>query len=1075
MSEDIRTLLLTALNPNTAIRSKSEETLLSIRKQPLSVLCVPTLFADTDPRVRKLSVIYYKNCLKEEWSSDAYQPYKLNIIHTLMQIVMQADNSTIIEIRNILSFIIEQESLKDLEGLIKQASELLASKDEQEYGAGLVVFSCLVKHTKIIYNSDSLSFIFDATTSVRMIDLMCNLLNEKSYFYAKMIVKILSVIVETYVEKFLDDINYFKQIFHILCEVLKLNENDVVASMNIPNNVNNIINYKYSSDVVTTPLDYIYSLKKWVVKFATNSYAQYIRKSLIQQEVTEFLGDEARTLSSYNIILENVKREIHKHMNGPILCIENKYINGFMKMCVIFFDTFINSKEHASIILNDVNLFIFYLILPLQVFNDQDEDLFEEDPNKFIRERYSYYASDLRSWSALLFSAIFKKLKKQKEVINNIYSQLQIILNTYKENSSLMNARKKYAVLYLVASVSNRLKDSVPEFIKNHVIPDLNSQYIFLKSQACHVLQFFQGEHIDEECSKKALEGVLSNMRNENVVVRSDAAIAIPFFLDLPQLKEYLTCTMPFIFQTLLEMQKTNELEAINEVIESIIAYYPDSVKGHSLQLVQHLISLMAPNINNQEDERIGLHQGYLRTIHGLVMSIEQSALEASLDNTSGSQENSQNSSFNTRSPSVEVEKVGFGMAISDISAENSTNDDESKQKVNKFNPALVNSCREMIYSIYCHCYDILTVIFRDHIEDLLSEALQLLGEFIYALKRVDQSMWAIFMPMMSVPKDSKAFYADEIYFCLDNFISFGQTEDVMKAHGIILTFAEMLCKPDDCVHDADSHIIGIRVILSLIYNLSEHVKHLVSVFIEYALYYYDAFNKDAEIVVYYLHVILNCFLINFQDTFNYLKQINKLDTVFDDLYEYRDKFARVVDKNLLILFTSFLIRTSRQGHLLGLADFTKITEVLQANQLQQITMPVTPLQAEKYLRYYQTIANNNVNFDIGKILKENSLSNLTNIPLEPRKISTLIYFAAESLPKAIERRTKILNGDDVDDYDEDDVLLDEDIQEENPLDIFSSKYSLNDALSNLNAFGESVVVNIRQVEQTVIQAFLNG
>ncbi|KAM0676050.1 Nonsense-mediated mRNA decay protein 5 [Gurleya vavrai] len=648
-------------------------------------------------------------------------------------------------------------------------------------------------------------------------------ITNKNYETIGNAIKLFTKIFDTYSTKtILDDYNSFMQIYRSILDTLKNTEN-----------TKEFLQYKKSA-----------------IKFINKILTKTFRNSFSTEEIRNYVLEKNNFQYVYTILIECIRKELS---NKTEFITEKDKI---LRECSNFLSILCNDgKEYGNIMYNDLKFIVFYFIYSLHIFSEDDEINFEDNCKMYLRERYNYYAMDARGYTAVLFTEIIRKIKKEKQIFNLVFNGFLEIINQFHSNPSKENAIKKFSAIYLLSSVSERITDNVKDFISLYILPDLNSNFLFLRSQASYALQFFNGEEIENNLMQFSLNAVLNNMKNENLVLKADSTLSITFFFQHEEIQENFKKSIPYIIQCLLDLQKDNELEAINDVLESVITNYPFEVQQFAPELATCLCNLILKDIQGFDEDKLLLFSGYIRTINELILA--------------------------------------EGIPV------------------------------HSIYKIYCICYEMMCSVFKEKIGDLYSEVIEIFSNFVFNIKQVDDTMWNLFTMAMSIEKDDKISYSDDFIYLIDNFISYGGEKRQLFIK-IILNFIEIMCNPDDGNFYDDEHINGCKIIESLILYTGNMVSEYIPFFIDCCTNYYNAFDKDTFVMIYYLEVIMQCFCLDFEITLKKMKGDIKMLNFWIDLYENRHRFTRVNDKKKVLIFISALVtRNDNLG-----ADYKKIARL---------------------------------------------------------------------------------------------------------------------------------------------------
>lgn len=180
------------------------------------------------------------------------------------------------------------------------------------------------------------------------------------------------------------------------------------------------------------------------------------------------------------------------------------------------------------------------VVIPNLDFRTSDEELFEDNPDEYIRRDIEGSDIETRRRAAC---DLVKTLSQNFEVkIFGIFGQyLEILLAKYAENPTA-NWRAKDTAIYLVTSLASRggtQKHGIthaselvplPQFCQQHIIPELERQNVnelpVLKSDALKFVMIFRSL-LGPQTIVACIPHLIRHLQAESVVVHSYAACAI--------------------------------------------------------------------------------------------------------------------------------------------------------------------------------------------------------------------------------------------------------------------------------------------------------------------------------------------------------------------------------------------------------------------------------------------------------------------------------------------------------------------------------------------------------------------
>lgn len=809
---DLKQVFLDALSPNTQVRKEAEAALKSFVKRPGFIVDLINFFEDPDPRIQRISSIIFKNFTIAEWAEPEFQSQKEVIMSNIVNLIARANTAIKVDFVNLLVFILDNESIENWSLILKQSIDMLQEQtNASAVNTALTVISCVAKNDKVKYDCEKSEMVIGPIFPY-LVGMLRQSSDHGAFETSKILMKMITNLQDPYfTPQYLSDVNLIAEIYKVAAEVI--NKDDPAQS------------------------DLFYNHKKWCVKFFTRILSKHIRNKGGKHLVKEYVLDQQNCIMIYNIIINAIKKEIR---NGLEFTREQE---GFLSACVAFLNMIVSEKGfNCDFVKADIAFIIFYFIYPFHIFSEEDEYRFESETSEYIKDKYNYYAVDIRGFVCLLFNEIMKRFKKDKPLRESIFIEFMRIMDEYAINPTIENAKRKYGALWLITSSPKFVMIDHDEFINKYIIPDLFSSVDFLCSQACFSLQNLQSKSISDKTINGVFEGVIKNMKSHKDIVRAEAIFAIQFLLDNPSITDRLKSAIPLIIQNILDIQSKTEVEAMNDLLKNITIEFPEEVSSYFPQLVNLFSTTIISNITDLNEDKITLFSSYIDTTVYLLDALDNKP--------------------------------------------------------------------ELVYNLYCISADMMYVIFTNQAIDLYPSAIELFSEIVFSLRRIDDSMWNLFTAVMQLPDSHKYDSAIYLVSLIDNFISFGQGR-VFEQINPILKFIEIMCKPEDSCFMDEEYQYGCQIIDSLILHHNQEVAEVIPFFVDCLLTFYDEIDRSSTYIVNHLDSLMNCFILNFMMTWSSLSSRNHIGLFFEDLFETRNKFIRVFDKKISILFASILLKSS--------------------------------------------------------------------------------------------------------------------------------------------------------------------
>ena len=303
---------------------------------------------------------------------------------------------------------------------------------------------------------------------------------------------------------------------------------------------------------------------------------------------------------------------------------------GFLSEAIQHAATFQPMKPHLELLL-------FHVIFPLMCFNQERKELWEDDPEEFVRSEFDCTSTfkDPRS-TAIEFVKRMVNLRSG-EVLAPLLKFCEIHMEEHRKNpNSLEHALRKDGALGLITAISEQLclasskkakkaKSKLPDeqsielLLQNYVIPDFKSPFGFLRYRACSTFSQF----VDENLSFKkqisilvdALRETLTCLSDPDLPVRVQAGISLRAFIDREELAQPLGASVPILLEKLLVVMGEVESEALAGTLENLVSTFSEQVTPFAAQAIHQLGKQFCKLVDMDDDEANLTCMGVIQTV----------------------------------------------------------------------------------------------------------------------------------------------------------------------------------------------------------------------------------------------------------------------------------------------------------------------------------------------------------------------------------------------------------------------------------------------------------------------------
>lgn len=303
-----------------------------------------------------------------------------------------------------------------------------------------------------------------------------------------------------------------------------------------------------------------------------------------------------------------------------------------------------------DLISDKLDAIILHVILPTLSANEETIELYEDEPEEYIR-RFFDINRESNTADVASINFIFRlSTKKFKSTVNQVLSIVNDIFSRRSENrQDLKTAMETEGAFRILSTLSYKLdKPSSPvhgqldRVLHTFVYPELSDESItktpWLTARACDTLAMFVYKYQDQNVLQDIFQGVVKCFQNqEQFPVQLTAVDALRTLVDEELVAEHISGQAPQLMGTLLDMSKKFESDILTSVMDSFVEKFAKNLEPYahelSSKLVEQFLRLAhelldqqsAGNSSNIDLDKEYQASGILNTLTTLVIAMNSS------------------------------------------------------------------------------------------------------------------------------------------------------------------------------------------------------------------------------------------------------------------------------------------------------------------------------------------------------------------------------------------------------------------------------------------------------------------
>lgn len=371
--------------------------------------------------------------------------------------------------------------------------------------------------------------------------------------------------------------------------------------------------------------------KKWALHILCSMFERFGSPGNVEDTYNVFADYYMKTFNcSTTGVVNTLLKQLQKAREGV-------YITPRVKQLI--FNYLNEALSHANswkLIRPHFQEIFVDIVFPLLCYNDDDNQLWHDDPYEYIRMKFDIF-EDLVSPVVAAQVFLAEACQKRKNILDPVMMFCVQILNNSSENR---DPRKKDGALNVIGTTSDVLmkrkayKGQLEPMLVAHVFPEFKSPFGYMRARACWMVHYFSEITFEQETHLQyALQEVLSCLtQDKELPVKVEAAVALQHLIKNQTLAEKVIGphVKPIIIE-LLRVIKDTENDDLTEVLQELIETYSDNITDVAVDLC----STLASTFNELLDASGGAEEdGYKAlTALGLISAI-QSLVKSAFKNT---------------------------------------------------------------------------------------------------------------------------------------------------------------------------------------------------------------------------------------------------------------------------------------------------------------------------------------------------------------------------------------------------------------------------------------------------------
>ncbi|CAD5229107.1 unnamed protein product [Bursaphelenchus okinawaensis] len=566
-----------------------------------------------DMAVRQAAGIFLKNHIRDYWVLDSddvgkkvpiAEQDKVAIRQVLIPRIIMAPEALKVQLCICMQFILRHDFPEVWPSIVDELTQLYQSNDGASWYAALLVTHRLAKIYEYKRQVDKQPFLvamnrFLPILYQRFVDIIDDQSQEANVLQ-KLMLKIFFCLIQFSLST---DVLTAEDFGHWLALFVKIVERDIPAEVE-------------QVDVEERDETIWWKCKKWALKIIERVFERYGSKGHVEAAYKTFA--EYYTANYLSPVVTSVLKVLERY-------IKKEYVSSrvmYLSICHIA-----EALSHGSIwklVKPHLDVIFCDIMFPLLQFSEVDQELWEDDPEAYLREKQDCF-EEVRNPAAAAIRFLNAAAKRQGILIP-ILTQVITKLQTSDLGSNEIDG-SLHVITALAPTLceDRRYKKEVEKLIREHVKPRITHQTPFVRARALNVIkEAAEAPFKDRIFLADLIETITQRIKDENeeLPVKFEAAVAIQALVNnqTENVAAFIKPRIGDLLREVLRLLGKHNLEDLPPVIESLIEAYADDVIPVAEGVVFELIQVFHHLV--MEEDGAGLLDGSM-TVMGVLATLE--------------------------------------------------------------------------------------------------------------------------------------------------------------------------------------------------------------------------------------------------------------------------------------------------------------------------------------------------------------------------------------------------------------------------------------------------------------------
>lgn len=344
-------------------------------------------------------------------------------------------------------------------------------------------------------------------------------------------------------------------------------------------------------------------MKKWVARIITHFIQRYGNPQYAGKEYKAF-ATHFRQHTSVALLTPVMNTLMVKSSGGFVT-------DQVHRMCISYVCNSVEMSPTYKLLKPHMEYILFSVIMPTLCLSESDLELFEDDPQEFIRKVHN----PLEDWLDPRVAAInllqMMARYRLKDTLPKLLPYIQNVMDTYAQAALPdKDTRAKEGALVAIASVSKILKEKSPYkdqlegLFVTYILPDLESPAGVLRARVCWMLEHFSDVKWKIPSTMQTIvNGLLQCLRDPMLPVQGASACSLRLIIAEEVAQDIIRPVLFEVINEYFRIMAEIENDVVLGALQSIVLHFADEISEIAPLIMTQLLTAFEGYSNAGEDD----------------------------------------------------------------------------------------------------------------------------------------------------------------------------------------------------------------------------------------------------------------------------------------------------------------------------------------------------------------------------------------------------------------------------------------------------------------------------------------